>query len=119
MTIQEKEKLSQLLEAEEIRVRKELTDVAIKDPASAGGFQPKPADYGGETDEDDTARKETDSETNIAIEEELEQHLASILKAKDKLKSGDYGICEKCGIAIPMERLEAMPATPFCINCAE
>ncbi len=118
MTQEDQDKFSKLLANEEARVRKELDDVAIKDPAT-NGFQPKPADYGGETDEDDTSRKETDSENTIVIEEELERHLTAILKAQEKLKTGHYGVCEKCGADIPAERLEVLPATPYCINCAQ
>lgn len=119
MTSQELETFSQLLNQEETQVKKELGEVAIKDPATPNGYQPKPGDYGGDMNEDEVARQTTDSETNTALEEELKHRLDEILKAQEKLKTGRYGLCDKCGANIPAERLQALPMTPFCINCAE
>lgn len=118
MTPQDLEKLTQLLSKEETLVRKELGEVAVKDPAS-GGFQPIPADYEGDVREDDIAREATVTETNTALEQELKHHLEAILKAQEKLKTGHYGVCEKCGADIPVERLMAMPMAPFCVKHAE
>ena len=118
MNTQDLEKLTQLLSEEETFVRKELGEVAIKDPAS-GGFQPMPADYDGDVREDDIVREATVTETNTALEQELKHHLEAILKAQEKLKTGHYGVCEKCGVDIPVERLLEMPMAPFCIEHAE
>jgi len=35
-----------------------------------------------------------------------------------KMAQGTYGICEKCGKPISLERLEALPATRCCRKCA-
>lgn len=43
--------------------------------------------------------------------------LAAIDKALARIADGTYGTCEECGVEIPVERLEAMPATPYCVNC--
>jgi RNA polymerase-binding transcription factor DksA len=118
MNQQEHDKFSKLLAEEEIRIRRELEEVAVKDPAIPDGFQPKQADYGGETRDDELAREMTDSETNSAIEHELKPLLDGIHKAQEKLKNGTYGVCEKCGAEIPAERLETLPMTPYCVNCA-
>ncbi len=118
MIPQDLEKLTDLLSKEEALVRKELGEVAVKDMAS-GGFQPKPADYQGDVREDDIVREATITENNTAIEQELKHRLEAILKAQEKLKMGHYGVCEKCGIDIPIERLIAVPMTPFCVNHAE
>lgn len=118
MTPQDLEKLTQLLSEEEVLVRKELGEVAVKDPAS-GGFQPIPADYEGDVREDDIVREATLTEANTALEQELKHHLEAILKAQEKLKTGHYGVCEKCDIEIPVQRLMEVPMTQFCINHAE
>ena len=118
MTPQDLEKFDHLLSEEEVLVRKDLEEVAVKDPAS-GGFQPKPADYEGDVREDDIAREATTTETNTALEQELKHHLESILEAKEKIKNGTYGVCEKCGEDISVERLVELPMTPFCIKHAE
>jgi DnaK suppressor protein len=48
----------------------------------------------------------------------LREALAEVEHALDKLARGTYGICERCGQPIDPVRLEAMPATRFCIVCA-
>lgn len=118
ITAQDLEKLTGLLSKEEVLVRKELAGVSVKDPAS-GGLQPNPPDYGGDVREDDIAREATFTETNTALEQELNHRLDDILKAQEKLKMGRYGLCEKCGADIPLERLMAIPSARFCVNCAE
>ncbi|MDD5742193.1 MAG: TraR/DksA C4-type zinc finger protein [Candidatus Peribacteraceae bacterium] len=35
------------------------------------------------------------------------------------MRDGTYGICEGCGLNIPVARLEAIPETPVCIKCAD
>lgn len=44
--------------------------------------------------------------------------LKSIDAALARIETGTYGDCAKCGEEISAERLEALPSTPFCRNCA-
>lgn len=48
----------------------------------------------------------------------LRETLVEVEHALAKLDDGNYGICEACDQPITQPRLEAMPATKFCINCA-
>ena len=48
-----------------------------------------------------------------------EAHLSDVERALAKLDEGRYGICETCGRPIPDERLEARPATRFCLEDQE
>ena len=34
-----------------------------------------------------------------------------------RLDDGDYGICVGCDMQVPAERLEALPATAYCLAC--
>ncbi len=43
--------------------------------------------------------------------------IADIEHALERLDAGSYGTCEECGVAIPFERLEAIPAARFCVAC--
>lgn len=43
--------------------------------------------------------------------------LRAIEYALARVRAGSYGICQSCGGGIPEERLEAIPETPFCIDC--
>ncbi|HMO09810.1 MAG TPA: TraR/DksA family transcriptional regulator [Paracoccaceae bacterium] len=42
-----------------------------------------------------------------------------IRAALDRIAAGDYGLCARCGQDIPPARLDAIPSTPLCRNCAE
>ncbi len=48
----------------------------------------------------------------------IQDALADVDVALEKLKEGTYGRCETCGAEIPEARLEAMPAARSCIDCA-
>ena len=49
---------------------------------------------------------------------QLRETLDEVALALGRLEDGSYGRCEVCGEAIQPARLEAMPATRFCINHA-
>jgi DnaK suppressor protein len=55
---------------------------------------------------------------NRALVGQLEETLNEVERALAKLDEGGYGICEGCGKEISEARLEAMPATRHCIDCA-
>lgn len=44
--------------------------------------------------------------------------LRRIDAALARVEDGSYGICVKCGEDIAPARLEALPDTPHCVNCA-
>jgi RNA polymerase-binding transcription factor DksA len=44
--------------------------------------------------------------------------IRAIEAALGRIAEGDYGICVKCGGEIGDERLDLLPYTPFCRNCA-
>jgi DnaK suppressor protein len=44
--------------------------------------------------------------------------LAEIEAAEQRNRTDTYGICERCGVPIRYERLEAQPATKTCVACA-
>ncbi len=53
-----------------------------------------------------------------ALAAKLRETLEEVQEALGKLAGGSYGTCESCGQPIAPVRLEAMPATRYCINCA-
>ena len=53
-----------------------------------------------------------------ALAAKLRDTLEEVQQALEKLGEGTYGACEGCGEPIDPVRLEAMPATRYCINCA-
>ena len=44
--------------------------------------------------------------------------LRMIDAALARIEAGEYGICATCGATISEERLDVLPATPFCRTCA-
>jgi len=53
-----------------------------------------------------------------ALAGKLKDTLEEVHAAIARLDEGTYGMCEVCGVAISPARLEAMPATRFCIDHA-
>ena len=47
-----------------------------------------------------------------------QQEIAAIGKALERIEDGSYGVCVRCGDDISSERLDVLPFTPVCRNCA-
>jgi DnaK suppressor protein len=56
--------------------------------------------------------------TDIGVGRSLEQSLERTERALAKLDEGSYGICDRCGAEIPPRRLEVMPDSTLCVQCA-
>jgi len=46
------------------------------------------------------------------------QEIRRIEAALDRIRQGTYGTCVNCGDPIDEKRLDAVPATPLCADCA-
>lgn len=47
------------------------------------------------------------------------EKIKAIEAALERLKRGEYGICEECSESISEKRLNAVPWTRYCLNCQE
>ena len=56
--------------------------------------------------------------SQIAAHDRLQETLAEVGRAQEKLAEGTYGMCDRCGKPIGEARLEAMPWATLCIACA-
>ena len=56
--------------------------------------------------------------TEIGVGRSLEAGLERTERALAKLDAGTYGICDRCGQPIAERRLEAMPDSVLCVQCA-
>ncbi|MCQ1951525.1 TraR/DksA C4-type zinc finger protein [Arthrobacter sp. zg-Y859] len=54
----------------------------------------------------------------VALLAAAETSLIELMEARERLNTDSYGICERCGTAIPTARLEIRPETRFCVECA-
>ncbi len=55
---------------------------------------------------------------NKVLASSLRDQLHEVERALAKMDESTYGLCERCGAQIAEARLEAMPATPYCIDHA-
>jgi RNA polymerase-binding transcription factor DksA len=106
----------QRLDDERVRlegVRDTFADEHLHDESESdsiselSAFDQHQADLGTETFE---------REKDLSILERVEAELGDVEHALTRLDDGTYGTCEACGEAIDDARLEAMPATRFCVD---
>ena len=65
----------------------------------------------------DIATDDIDRKTIEAIGTQELKRLRLIDSALSRAENGHYGVCMKCGLKIPKERLEAIPYALMCIEC--
>lgn len=85
-------------------------NVSVTERMSTGdlsGNDQHPAEEGTET---------FDRERDLSLLESFENEMDEVQAALDRLEDGTYGKCEICGRPIGDERLEAVPATRYCIE---
>ncbi len=70
-------------------------------------------------DEIDLATGEISRELDAKITMRQHKQLKEIEDALERLKHGEYGICEECGEPIPEQRLRLFPAARLCVRCQE
>lgn len=58
-------------------------------------------------------------EKDLSVDANTEDLLRKAENALERLDAGVYGICESCGTAIPVARLEVLPYTTVCVECAQ
>jgi RNA polymerase-binding protein DksA len=65
----------------------------------------------------DSATATLNREIDSTLEENSEHVLTGIDEALDRIESGTFGMCSRCGKQIAEERLEAIPYATRCIDC--
>ncbi len=76
----------------------------------------QPTEAHPEPDPTDAGSTLLDNEVGRAVADRIAADRAAVAEALARLDAGTYGSCESCGQAIADERLEAVPATRFCID---
>jgi DnaK suppressor protein len=56
--------------------------------------------------------------TDIGVGGSLEASALRVDRALEKLQEGSYGVCDACGGPIARARLDAVPESVECIDCA-
>jgi DnaK suppressor protein len=65
----------------------------------------------------DAALDSVQDEISSQLAEVESRELARIEVALERMRNGQYGLCEACGCNIPMARLDALPYATLCIKC--
>ncbi|HJV75440.1 MAG TPA: TraR/DksA C4-type zinc finger protein [Noviherbaspirillum sp.] len=65
----------------------------------------------------DWAEASTENLQDIALLQHEIDSLRRIDGALQRLKDGQFGVCQQCGEAIPQQRLEAQPEAVACLKC--
>ena len=68
-------------------------------------------------DPNDRASQETDMALELRNRDRERKLIKKIEETLDRIKADDYGYCDKCGIEIGIQRLEARPTATLCIDC--
>ncbi|MFY9492890.1 MAG: TraR/DksA family transcriptional regulator [Minisyncoccia bacterium] len=104
--------LKSALEKEKKTLTEELSSVAHPDKKVKGDWDADYKDLG--NDWDDNSQEVTEYATRLPLEHELEIHLQEVDAALEKITKNSYGICEKCGEAMDIDRLRAEPSARNC-----
>ncbi len=70
----------------------------------------------------DFAEQATERQNDEVLEAllaESEGALRQVERARERVREGTYGHCQKCGEAIGVARLAAMPMAERCLKCAD
>lgn len=70
-------------------------------------------------DEVDAALDSVQDEINSQLAEVESRELAHIDNALERMREGQYGVCEGCNANIPLMRLQALPYATMCIQCQQ
>lgn len=92
----------------------QLTDEALKrnQPESSGNLSNMPLHMA------DVGTENYDQEFTLSLIENEQTTLEEVNEALARIESGDYGRCLECGGPIARPRLQALPYTRHCIECA-
>ncbi len=109
------QQLKKLLEEEKNKLENDLNKIAKPVNKKEGDYETNYEDIG--SDRDENATEVNQYAQSLAVEDSLENRLQNVLKALAKMKTGKYGICEKCQKEIPLERLMINPSARTCAHC--
>jgi DnaK suppressor protein len=115
------EKLKQQLEEEKTTVENNLKSFAKEDGNMKGDWDTKfpklDNNVSGSSSLEAAADEVEEYSTLLPQEHSMEIKLQNINIALEKIKNGEYGICENCKKEIPIERLRISPESKLCLNC--
>ncbi|MBI4322498.1 MAG: TraR/DksA C4-type zinc finger protein [Chloroflexi bacterium] len=109
------ETLKKRLEEERDRLKRDIEGLERQSSTSAG--PPSERDAYGNHLADEASSDTFEQEKLLALEAHMRGLLSSVEHALQKFGTSAYGRCERCGRDIGIERLQALPYAPLCIEC--
>jgi RNA polymerase-binding protein DksA len=104
-----------LLEAERATYMRQAESLKAEAEQLAQDMEPGDAMFDEEGGEGDSINVER--ERDLALSAQARAAVEEIDAALARIDAGTYGVCEKCGVAIPKERLKALPHAALCVQC--
>ncbi|HEY7041197.1 MAG TPA: TraR/DksA family transcriptional regulator [Methylomirabilota bacterium] len=77
------------------------------------------ADDGQDDASGDAVSINEERERAFEVRDRLVERANRLSEALDRLRSGDYGICQVCGEPISAGRLRAIPEVTTCVTCQD
>lgn len=71
------------------------------------------------TDPTEEVQVHGDREVSFATRSLLVERANRLAEALDRLRGGEYGLCQECGEPISPARLAAMPEVTACVRCQD
>jgi DnaK suppressor protein len=105
----------QLLEEERATYLRQAETLQAEADSLTEDREPGDVQFDEESGEGDTLAVER--ERDLALSAQARAAIEEIDKAVEKIYEGTYGRCETCGMAIPKERLKALPYAALCVKC--
>ncbi|MCB1929437.1 MAG: RNA polymerase-binding protein DksA [Rhodocyclaceae bacterium] len=68
-------------------------------------------------DPNDRASQESDIALELRNRDRERKLIKKIDETLDRIREGEYGYCDSCGVEIGLKRLEARPTATLCIDC--
>ena len=113
---EQRQRLRAVIEGEIVRLqairaplREQLRESLSETVGELSAYDNDPADLGSETFE---------RSKDLGLERHLTAQLSEMQSALARLDDGSYGFCERCGRPIDAQRLEVIPETRYCLDCA-
>jgi DnaK suppressor protein len=115
------EELKQKLEKEKITVEDQLKKFATKDEKMEGDWDTRfprlDRNVSGSAGLEAAADEVEEYSTLLPQEHSMEIKVKNINLALEKIKKGQFGICENCKKEIPLARLNVSPESRYCLDC--
>lgn len=108
----------QRLTSEQARLRRQLGWVTQEATTQDHSIQ-ESMPQSGDDEIADSATSTYLQELDEALVQRAKDQLDAIESALQRIEVGQYGRCLNCGQEISAARLEALPWTPYCRNCAQ